>query len=449
MIEELNIKPRKKSGKLEEDFPDFDKFLYNFVREREISKYSLKTIANKAKKESIRNMNNNSFRKFLVENIKRGDSIKVDKVSIVEGNYVRNEEYIAIHCEENHDYENNNRNYLRQSVYALHTHTCKAVYIPINDISWDLSFYQIGLRHIDSEILEDITDPNTQEYNGIDLPDLNYAYELEGGFENKPYNCDFEQIGFDLVYDSSAIVDAHYSEKEIVVDGYDRGENAISRYIDLKELLDDLYFVSSENCGIHVHVSNPEGNFTGLELIKISRLVAGIENKIFELLPSARFKKNYSIPLIKKNKGFYNFVSQPRPVLKSLSNIYEGGLTKLVGEAWYNSNIFKSQSNDRYHDSRYNALNIHSCFHRGTLEFRHFDADEEMIPFFIELVGKIVSYGLKKDLNDIDRTISEIKNNSTEYMLNKLNVSDMTKDALLSRNFYRYGSFEEEYEEAI
>ncbi len=137
------------------------------------------------------------------------------------------------------------------------------------------------------------------------------------------------------------------------------GMTFVNEILQLCTVLKDSGAKTSPACGIHVHVDARDLLWLP-DFKNVLRTYYKVESALWGLLPVSRKASKYARPC---GDMFYNaLVSSPD--LKSWKN----NLFQLI----YNSNTLSSEiRKSKRHDSRYNALNIHSWFHRGTLEFRH------------------------------------------------------------------------------
>lgn len=122
----------------------------------------------------------------------------------------------------------------------------------------------------------------------------------------------------------------------------------------------------NSSCGIHVHVDASKHNARSLR--NLCNIMVAKEDLLYKALVveverSKRFAK-------KVNLDFIDNINRRKP--KTLQD---------VSRLWYGGN---SRSNRHYDPSRYHALNLHSVFRTGTIEFRLFNGTLH--------AGKIKSY---------------------------------------------------------
>lgn len=133
---------------------------------------------------------------------------------------------------------------------------------------------------------------------------------------------------------------------------------------DIRRICDALNPQSyvSRSAGLHVHVNAKDMHHN--ELRNLVLLYAKLEDALFALCASHRRNGDYSRLCARK----YLNSSDPREFRKKLvESMYHC-------EHYENSDRgshLREAKNHKYHDSRYSALNLHSYFFRGTVEFRH------------------------------------------------------------------------------
>lgn len=109
------------------------------------------------------------------------------------------------------------------------------------------------------------------------------------------------------------------------------------------------------SCGIHIHVD--ASAHTPQTLRNISNIMASKEDLLYKAL-QVRIDRQYYCQ--KADLRFLDEVNERRPkTMEALERL------------WYNG---ESRRNRHYDSSRYHALNLHSVFSKGTVEFRMFNS---------------------------------------------------------------------------
>ena len=111
----------------------------------------------------------------------------------------------------------------------------------------------------------------------------------------------------------------------------------------------------NDSCGIHVHVD--ASAHTPQTLRNIVNIMAAKEDLLYKALQVKVNRENYCR---KADTRFLEELNHKRP--KTMDE---------VEELWYNG---MGGRYSHYDDSRYHALNLHSVFSKGTIEFRLFNS---------------------------------------------------------------------------
>lgn len=125
------------------------------------------------------------------------------------------------------------------------------------------------------------------------------------------------------------------------------------------------------SCGTHIHVDATK-NFGWWDMRRLVRLYAKVEPGMYDIIDPSRRKSTYAIPCGAKLESYFK-KSEANPTITPHSKIRK--FKEAVSMGMYGVDA-KSLSNSSYtaskgHSSRYMALNLHSWFYRGTVEFRH------------------------------------------------------------------------------
>ena len=111
----------------------------------------------------------------------------------------------------------------------------------------------------------------------------------------------------------------------------------------------------NDSCGIHVHVDASAHTVTTLR--NIVNIMAAKEDLLYKALQVNVSRENYCQ---KADTRFLDDVNRQRP--RSMQELER---------LWYNG---PSGRSDHYDSTRYHALNLHSVFSKGTIEFRLFNS---------------------------------------------------------------------------
>lgn len=112
---------------------------------------------------------------------------------------------------------------------------------------------------------------------------------------------------------------------------------------------------SNTSCGIHIHVE--AAAFNARTLRNLVNIFYSKEDLLFSALQVRESRWGYCKPM---DERFLQELNRKRPqTMRAFQKIWYGG---------------EDGSNTHYHDSRYHALNLHSVFSHGTVEFRLFNS---------------------------------------------------------------------------
>lgn len=112
----------------------------------------------------------------------------------------------------------------------------------------------------------------------------------------------------------------------------------------------------NDSCGIHIHIDG--ANHTAKSIKNLVLTFRAKEDLIFKAVAPDRKNNNYCNPI---GDDLVNRI-------KSLKKVD----TQNIRDAWYGTYEDWNSQSAHYHNSRYHALNLHSLFYRGTIEFRLF-----------------------------------------------------------------------------
>ena len=146
----------------------------------------------------------------------------------------------------------------------------------------------------------------------------------------------------------------------------------------------------NDSCGIHVHVdASPH---TAQTLKNVVNIMASKEDILYKALKVQVDRERYCK---KADLRFLDAINNHRP--RTLSEIEQ---------MWYNG---ASRRYQHYDDTRYRALNLHSVFSKGTIEFRLFNSTLHAgeVKSYIQLCLAISHQGLVQKSASRARTQSE------------------------------------------
>ena len=142
--------------------------------------------------------------------------------------------------------------------------------------------------------------------------------------------------------------------------------------------------LTNESCGLHIHVD--AASFDANSLRNLVNIVAAKEDLLYKALRVPIRREHYCQ---KMNTAF----------LERL-NLIQPRTREQVSQVWYTENPDSANSiTEHYHVSRYHALNLHSVFTKGTVEFRLFNSTVErtdQIKAYIQLCLAVSAQALNQ-----------------------------------------------------
>jgi hypothetical protein len=120
----------------------------------------------------------------------------------------------------------------------------------------------------------------------------------------------------------------------------------------------------TRECGFHVHVDARRMTYRSMR--RLVRLYERVEPAMFGMVPPSRKNNRYCRRVRDDySKSFSGHVATARVKAEVVSAVYAVDLDSKRGKE-----SFSRRSKSKYDDARYGAMNLHSWFYRGTVEFR-------------------------------------------------------------------------------
>lgn len=169
---------------------------------------------------------------------------------------------------------------------------------------------------------------------------------------------------------------------------------------------------ANQSCGLHVHVGSLD--LGAYELRRLILLWKIMEPQFYSLCSPNRLENHYSAPF--KSEEW-------KQLLKVRDAQSSGEIRRLLLEAVYGKMDFsnadtqklistmtqlKSRKASKYDSVRYHGLNLHSHFHRGTVEFRlhHGTANPVEISNWMQLCGWFVEIAARLTDREVDMIVT-------------------------------------------
>ena len=117
---------------------------------------------------------------------------------------------------------------------------------------------------------------------------------------------------------------------------------------------------TNSSCGIHIHVDGANHNATSIK--NIIHFMTARQDLVYEALGVIANRQSFCKKLDKE-------------LFAQIRKVKELDIQKMQ-ELWYSeaNDGFNGGQGGRYNSTRYNGINIHSYFYRGTVEFRLFNS---------------------------------------------------------------------------
>ena len=126
---------------------------------------------------------------------------------------------------------------------------------------------------------------------------------------------------------------------------------------------------SHSSCGLHCHIGAQD--FAWEDIHRLTVVYRAVEDALFGILPENRRSNRYCVPC-KSSLRYIQFRNFPRRIRRAL---YEdrGASAADYDAQRVSKKPYKAMDGriGKYERVRYSALNLHSFFYRGTIEFRH------------------------------------------------------------------------------
>lgn len=160
------------------------------------------------------------------------------------------------------------------------------------------------------------------------------------------------------------------------------------------------------SCGNHVHVDATD--LGAWDLRRVIQLYAHVEDVLFAALPQARRSSTYCVPcgptylrwLEDGNKKLNKRWLAMKQYEITVDSVVRVTCGRDASPRQKNAEVdaaIKDRTTRKYDSTRYKALNLHSFWHRGTIEFRHAHgtARGEQIMHWGIVCGSIVEFAAK------------------------------------------------------
>ncbi len=171
------------------------------------------------------------------------------------------------------------------------------------------------------------------------------------------------------------------------------GDLFVKEITDITDTLASQFAFANEQCGLHCHVDARD--FTFFDMRRLIFLYEKIEPALFSMVPATRRRSKYCYPCGPR----YSKNLRESTIPKMSKNQIYRGIYGLDGSQ------VQDRKKIRTDQARYNALNIHSWFVRGTTEcrIRHGTVDRQEIINWGMLWAGILDYAIKTPETNIHK----------------------------------------------
>jgi hypothetical protein len=181
------------------------------------------------------------------------------------------------------------------------------------------------------------------------------------------------------------------SQQEMVLSPM-RGDHLLVGLREVSEHMAGYGCTVNDTCGYHVHVD--AGDYNLFHLRRLLQLYANIEDRIYSMLPPPRRESRFCYRLLPQSVEMLGVMHKARTLhdlkIAALTHMYGCTRRDLQGEEfrmvvnvnhdqWIRLKSNKYLRNDNLRNMRYQGLNLHSWFYRGSVEFRMWPGTMDVI----------------------------------------------------------------------
>jgi hypothetical protein len=169
------------------------------------------------------------------------------------------------------------------------------------------------------------------------------------------------------VYDGSINNEGSQWEGMEIVTPPASGEKLVEILTELDSALKESEAKTNKSCGLHVHVDGGKLSWQAIE--NFCKLWIAVEDEMFALVAKSRRESRYCKPF---KDDALNMLAHKATIPGSRVVAMKKTLARgLYGaRAGRESKKLKEKKRQKYDESRYAAVNLHSWVYRGTIEFR-------------------------------------------------------------------------------
>lgn len=150
---------------------------------------------------------------------------------------------------------------------------------------------------------------------------------------------------------------------------------------------------AASNAGIHIHVSHPDLDFKSIRNM-VNWLYRQSDHVQLMTRTEERRRGQWCKPVEKKHVDAFRKAARKRNV----SDIMQEAARAWYGAHNWSGSFSQHETRQRYHSSRYHAINLHSWFYRGTIEFRMFNSTTHagVVKSYVQFVTALTAYAINQ-----------------------------------------------------
>ena len=314
----------------------------------------------------------------------------------------------------------------------------------VKDFVKDNIFFFVNVNEYIENNLSQLKELENFEF----LTNTQYGLEIEGGWNG---NLREKMNGFARTTDNSFSFSNRDYNDEFVYRGCDTAVEMLRTLMENYPALESHDFIFRQTTGTHIHFSQTgdERGFNKMDFVKLVIFLAEIEDIIMDIVPEYRLPNVDRLNGEGRNNGGYSkSVHHHEDFLKTIKSIryklYDRRITEknidevidTLKKEWYGESY--AHRGDKYNNTRYFGINLHSFFYRGSMELRHFEGNPKNVPYYVDVIDKIMYMIEEFEWDIIEELLTKLgryqdQSARTCGLLYALGVSNKTLQKLLNR----------------
>jgi hypothetical protein len=188
----------------------------------------------------------------------------------------------------------------------------------------------------------------------------------------------------------------------------------------------------TRECGFHVHVD--ARRMTYLSMRRLVRLYERVEPAMFDMVPPSRKNNRYCRRVRGGYSKAFSYASVATTAKAKADVVYAVYAVDL--DSTWGRETFSRRSKSKYDDARYGAMNVHSWFYRGTVEFRLAAGTTNAVKIvnWALLCGSLLDWAEKHT----DEELAGLPSDSLEALLAVAPTPDVREWVKARHDMFRY-----------